>query len=148
MCLLIAFGYYNPGHNILKLYNTLVQIRFTTSKTKLDIQYKKLGIRVASRVTERLKTQDLRKLGNIRKMSNSGDHLAQCLVSLQVQELRLSEQHLKNMQTQILNFSFPVQFYCITTFCSKYFVQDCLSKQMFGPYSTQCSSNSNFLTFF
>ena len=28
---------YNPGHNILELYNVLVQIRFTTSKTKLDI---------------------------------------------------------------------------------------------------------------
>ena len=28
---------YNPGHNILELYNTLVQIRFTTIKRKLDI---------------------------------------------------------------------------------------------------------------
>ena len=28
---------YNPGHNILELYNTLVQIRFTTNKRKLDI---------------------------------------------------------------------------------------------------------------
>ena len=28
----------------------------TTSKTKRDIQYSKLGIRVASRVAERLKT--------------------------------------------------------------------------------------------
>ena len=27
---------YNPGHNILELYNALVQIRVTTSKTKLD----------------------------------------------------------------------------------------------------------------
>ena len=27
----------NPGHNILELYNILVQIRFITSKTKLDI---------------------------------------------------------------------------------------------------------------
>ena len=31
------FGTYNPGHNILGLYNILVQIRLTTSKTKLDI---------------------------------------------------------------------------------------------------------------
>ena len=30
-------GTYNPGHNILGLCNILVQIRFTTSKTKLDI---------------------------------------------------------------------------------------------------------------
>ena len=28
---------YNPGHNIMELYNILVQIRFTTSKRKLDI---------------------------------------------------------------------------------------------------------------
>ena len=28
---------YNPGHNILELYNVLVQIRFTTSKRKLGI---------------------------------------------------------------------------------------------------------------
>ena len=46
---------YNPGHNILELYNILVQIRFTTSKGKLDIWYSKLGIGVASRVAERLK---------------------------------------------------------------------------------------------
>ena len=29
--------FYNLGHNILKLYNVLVQIRLTTSKTKRDI---------------------------------------------------------------------------------------------------------------
>ena len=28
---------YNLGHNILELYNVLVQIRFTTNKTKCDI---------------------------------------------------------------------------------------------------------------
>ena len=39
---------YNLGHNILELYNVLVQIRLTTSKTKRDIKYSKLGIRVAS----------------------------------------------------------------------------------------------------
>ena len=27
---------YNPGHNIMELYNILVQIQFATSKTKLD----------------------------------------------------------------------------------------------------------------
>ena len=110
--------FYNPGHNILELYSILVQIRFPTSKTKLDIQYSKLGIRVTSRVAKQLKTQDLRKLGNIRKISNLGGHIVQCLVSLQ--ELRLCEQQLKNTQKQIPNFSFPVQFYWITPCCSKY----------------------------
>ena len=43
-------------HNILELYNILVQILFTISKKKLDIQYSKFGIRVASQVAQRLKT--------------------------------------------------------------------------------------------
>ena len=46
---------YNLGHNILELYNVLIQTRLTTSKAKHDIHYGKLGIRVASRVAERLK---------------------------------------------------------------------------------------------
>ena len=28
---------YNPSHNILELYNVLVQVRVATGKTKLDI---------------------------------------------------------------------------------------------------------------
>ena len=48
--------FYNLGHNILELYNVLVQIQLTTSKTKRDIYYSKLDIRVASGVAERLKT--------------------------------------------------------------------------------------------
>ena len=47
---------YSLGHNILELYNVLVQIRLITSKTKRGIQYSKLSIRVASQVAERLKT--------------------------------------------------------------------------------------------
>ena len=101
---------YNPGHNTLELYNILVQIQFTTSKRKLDIQYSKLGIRVASKAAERLKTQ----LENVRKISNLNGHIAQCLISLQ--ELGLREQQLQNTQKQIPNFSFPVQFYWITPF--------------------------------
>ena len=58
---------YNPGQNFLELYSFLAQVRFTTSKAKLDIRYNKLVIRVASRVTERLKTYDLRKLGILEK---------------------------------------------------------------------------------
>ena len=46
-------------------FNILVQVRFTTSKTKLYIYYSKLGRRVASRVASHL-----RKSRNIRKISN------------------------------------------------------------------------------
>ena len=35
---------YNLGHNILELYNVLVQVGIATSKTKVDIYHKKLGI--------------------------------------------------------------------------------------------------------
>ena len=62
----ISIYVYHLGHNILELYNILVQIRFTTSKTKRDIQYSKLSIRVASRVAERLKI-----LGNKEISENS-----------------------------------------------------------------------------
>ena len=47
---------YHLGHNILELYNVLVEIRLTKSKTKRDIKYSKLGIQAASRVAKRLKT--------------------------------------------------------------------------------------------
>ena len=107
---------YNPGYNILQLYNILVQIRLTTTKRKLDIQYSKLGIRVASQVVKQLKTQDLRKLRNIRKISNLGGHIPQCLVSLQ--ELILCEQQLKNTQKQIPNIFFLSSFTGLLHFVS------------------------------
>ena len=47
---------YNLGHNILELYNVLVEIRLTKSKTKRDTEYSKLGIQAASPVAKRLKT--------------------------------------------------------------------------------------------
>ena len=95
-------GIHNPGHNILEFYNNVVQIRFTTSKIKLDTQCSKLSIRVASRVAERLKNQNLRKLGNVRKISNLGGHIGQCLVSLQ--ELRLSSQETRKNRYQTFLF--------------------------------------------
>ena len=39
---------YNPGHNTFELYIVLVQVGFATSKTKLDIYHKRLGILIAS----------------------------------------------------------------------------------------------------
>ena len=52
----MILAFCNLGHNILELYNVLVQTQLTTSKTKRDIYYSKLDIRVASGVAERLKT--------------------------------------------------------------------------------------------
>ena len=45
----------------MALYNVLMHTRLTTSKTKRDIWYRKLGIRVASPAAEDLR---LRILGN------------------------------------------------------------------------------------
>ena len=42
----------NLEQNILELHNVSVQIRLTTSKTKRDIQYRKLGIRIFSQVAK------------------------------------------------------------------------------------------------
>ena len=95
---------HNLVYNILIIYNTLVRVRFTTSKTKLNIQYSKLGVQVASRVAERLKTYDLRELENIRKISKLGGRIGQCSASLQ--EIRLCQQQLKNTRKQIPNFFF------------------------------------------
>ena len=38
--------FYNLGHDILEIYNDLVQVRLTTSKMKLNIKYSELSIRV------------------------------------------------------------------------------------------------------
>ena len=59
---------YNLGQNIWRVFHFLVQVFFTTSETELDYYHQKVSVRVASRIAERLKTQDLRKLGNLRKI--------------------------------------------------------------------------------
>ena len=46
----------NPFHNILECYKVLVQVRFTTSKTGLSMEYNKFYIRLASPAAERLMT--------------------------------------------------------------------------------------------
>ena len=51
----LKFGAYNLVHNILEHYNVLVEIRLTTSKTKRDIQYSKLGIGIVLRFAKRFK---------------------------------------------------------------------------------------------
>ena len=52
----------------------------------LDIWHKKLDTRVGSQATERLKTsrvaEQIRKIGNIRKMLNMDGDAAHCLVFL------------------------------------------------------------------
>ena len=44
---------YNPGHNVLALFNNSAHVRITTSKTILDIDYNKFGTRVAEQLKVR-----------------------------------------------------------------------------------------------
>ena len=113
---------YSLGHNILELYSVLIQTRFTTSKTKLDIQYSKLDIRVASRVAERLKIQDLKTQENLKF---GWRHSPAPSPPPPPPEIKLPQQQSKNTPKQISNFSLYVQFYWIGPFCPKYFAQDC-----------------------
>ena len=69
---------YNHCHNILRLFDVLTNFPFTKSETMHNYYLKTRNIRVA----ERLKIQDLRKLGNIRKVSKPHRMIAQCPVFL------------------------------------------------------------------
>ena len=60
---------YNLGQNICRLFLLfLEQFLFTISETEPDYYHQKASERVASQATERLKTLDLRKLGNFQKI--------------------------------------------------------------------------------
>ena len=56
----------NHGHNIVRIFDVLANFPFTNEAWLLVINW---YIRVASRVAELLKTQDLRKLEKFRIMS-------------------------------------------------------------------------------
>ena len=110
--------FYSPAHNILKLYNVLAQVRCATSTTKFVIQYNQLVLRVDSRVAKQLNTQDLNKLGNIRKISNLDEDLSQSLVSPQEikfwqWQLKIAKVYPKHFQPCpiLLDFSILLQIF-------------------------------------
>ena len=103
---------YNPGHNILELYNVLVQVRFATSKMKIDIWYNKFGLRVASRLQNNFsrilgKKEILEKSRNWMKTETSAQSPSQKLIF--------------GNSSQIIPKSSSVQSYWISLPCSKYF---------------------------
>ena len=59
---------YNLEQNIWRFLHFLAEFFFTTSETELGYYHQKVNVRDVSRVTERLKTSDLRKLGNFKKI--------------------------------------------------------------------------------
>ena len=59
----------NQFHNFLRLFDVLPNLSFTASETMYDYYLETWNIRVASRVAEQLKTEDLRISEKIRKVS-------------------------------------------------------------------------------
>ena len=62
----------NLERNIRRLFHFLAQFLYTTSEKELDYYHRKVNVRVASRIVERLKTYDLKKLGNFKKIPKLG----------------------------------------------------------------------------
>ena len=56
-------------HSFLRLFSLLPIFCFSASERMRDYYLSTWYLRIASRVVKRLKTSDLRKLGNIRKLS-------------------------------------------------------------------------------
>ena len=106
----------NLGHNILELYNVLMRIRLTTSKMKRDIQYSKLGIRVASRVAERLKTLLEKSQFQVERQPSAQSPS---------QKLNFGTSSQKTRNSRYQTFLVLSSFYLICLFCFKHFVQDC-----------------------
>ena len=94
---------YNHFHNILSLFDVLPNFPFTTSETMRDYYLETWYIQVASRVVERLRIQDPRKLGNIRRVSKPHRMIAQCPVP--PPNLKLCQCQQGTLKTQKLNSS-------------------------------------------
>ena len=73
---------YNHVHNTLSLFEGSGNLLFTTSKTKHDYISNKLVYTSCLTSCQTTKTQDLRKLGNIKKVSKLYRSIAQCPVPL------------------------------------------------------------------
>ena len=63
---------YNHGQNIYRLSHIiLAQYHFTTNESELNYYHQKVNVPVASRVGERLKSLDLKKLEDFEKIHES-----------------------------------------------------------------------------
>ena len=122
-------------HNILRIFNVLQNFLLTTSEAMGGYYLSSWCIRVA----ERLKTQDLRKLGNIRKESKLRRMKAQCHGT--VTKDKVCQHQQKSPEIQHLNFSSSSVFFMKSRASLKYFVTDCLRKTFLDPNSTQTHSN-------
>ena len=100
--------------NILEFCIVLVHVRFAASKANHYIQYIKLDIQVASRVSEQLKSRS----------QEMGKYQKSFLISVSLQEIKLWQQHSKKQAKVDIKLFLPVQNYQIYLFCSKCFDRD------------------------
>ena len=103
---MVAYVYiiYNPGHNIVRYFDFRQNFRVTTSETNRDYY-------------------DLRKLGNMKKISKLHRIIAWCSVLLP--KLKFCQYQQKIFEKQKLNFSRRVPFHRKTSVCLTCFGQDC-----------------------
>ena len=120
----ISLIIYNPGDDIFKLCNILVQARFPASKTKLDVQYNKLGMRVSSRNAERLKIQELRRLGNISGVRGVSPRPRNSSVAIAVKSRYQSFVRLSNFTEFLYLLQFFVQICSLINCCHYYFFNE------------------------
>ena len=104
-------------------------------------------IRIVSQLGDWLKTQDLRKLGKIRKVSKHR-MIAQCPTQCPYQNESFVNASRKLLKNRNKAFPLCVLFDMKTKVSLKYFVSYCLWKPFFDSKSLQTLSNLFFLTFF
>ena len=92
---------------VIKVLDNLSQSFLLVSIRSMHVGVQQTWYTTCLTSCQRLKTQDLRKYGNVRKISNLGGDLVSSLPS---RNLTLTVA-VKNTQKQISNFSCPVQFY-------------------------------------
>ena len=108
----------------LIFWHFLVQVQIALSKTTIDTYYEKIGKRVGSWLSERLK-----KLGNVKK--------CQIWVESSLQTPNVDKSRQKSTQNEISNFCGPVRLRRISLPCAKYFVRDWSSVHTFD---NRCTS--------
>ena len=112
----------------------LAQFLFTTSKTELNYYHQKLSVWAASRVAERLKTLDLRKLENLKKifgmLGPDGEYLGwhpNAKFWWFCQNLAKNQRFHTKTSIHEKSISCKNLFSLISWICAQSFVQDCRS---------------------
>ena len=135
---------YNHFH-ILRLFDVLQNVPFNTSETMRDY-LQTWYIRVASRVAKQFKTQDPRKLGNIRKVSKLHTMIPQYAAA----KTTFGQAQQKSLEKQKLNFSRIAPLQVKTRVSLKHFVTDCrfqisASTNNFNFLKKICHKNNTFV---